>query len=115
MTTHGGSRTHLSTAGLRARGWTAGLVRRLLGEPDLLRPHPFVRAAPPIRLYRVERVEAAERSPEFRAASAAAVRRSAAAGAAARRGRRELPARLARIRVGRRFDAGRGRRKEPGP
>ena len=89
------TRTHLSAAGLRARGWTAGMVRQLLGEPDLLRVNPHFQAAPRIRLYRVERVEAAERSEEFRAVSAAAARRSAAARVAARRRRREVLARIA--------------------
>ncbi|MFJ8145215.1 hypothetical protein ACIQ6R_09085 [Streptomyces sp. NPDC096048] len=87
-------RTHVSTAGLRARGWTAGMVRRLLGEPDLLRAHPYVRSAPPTRLYAVERVEAVERGAAFRAASAAAARRSTAVRAAARRRARELRARM---------------------
>ncbi|MFG2457244.1 hypothetical protein ACGFWE_09260 [Streptomyces sp. NPDC048523] len=40
----GAHRTRLSAAGLRARGWTAGMIRRLLGEPDLRRPDPFCRA-----------------------------------------------------------------------
>ncbi|MET7736490.1 hypothetical protein ABZT02_34775 [Streptomyces sp. NPDC005402] len=88
-------RTHLSAAGLRARGWTAGMIRRLLGEPDLRRPNPFFRAAPPTRLYSVERVEAAERSEEFRAVSAVAARRSAAVREAALRRRREVLARIA--------------------
>ncbi|HLL36538.1 MAG TPA: hypothetical protein VK545_22255 [Streptomyces sp.] len=82
------ARTHLSMAGLRARGWTAALVRRLLGEPDLLRPHPLFRTARQIRLYRVERVEAAERGDEFRAVAAAAARRSAEARTTALRRRR---------------------------
>ncbi|MFJ9377519.1 hypothetical protein [Streptomyces sp. NPDC101455] len=89
------TRTHLSVAGLRARGWTAGMVRQLLGEPDLLRVNPHFRAAPGIRLYCVARVEAAERSEEFRAVAAAAARRSAAARVAARRRRREVLARIA--------------------
>ncbi|WP_405858303.1 hypothetical protein OG407_14750 [Streptomyces sp. NBC_01515] len=89
------TRTHLSAAGLRARGWTVGMVRQLLGEPDLLRVNPHFRAAPRIRLYCVERVEAAERSEEFRAVAAAAARRSAAARVAARRRRREVLARIA--------------------
>lgn len=89
-------RTHLSAAGLRARGWTPAMVRQLLGEPDLLRSHPhFDSAAPQTRLYDVERVEAAERSEEFRGASAVAARRSAAARAAALRRRREVLARIA--------------------
>ncbi|WP_234336916.1 hypothetical protein [Streptomyces xylophagus] len=89
------ARTHLSVAGLRARGWTAGMVRQLLGEPDQFRVNPHFRAAPRTRLYRVERVEAAERSEEFRAVSAAAARRSVAARVAARRTRREVLARIA--------------------
>lgn len=88
-------RTHLSTAGLRARGWTPGMMRQLLGEPDLLRANPHFRAAPQTRLYSIERVEAVERSEEFRAASAVAARRSAAARAAALRRRREVLVRIA--------------------
>ncbi|WP_026178379.1 hypothetical protein [Streptomyces hokutonensis] len=88
------ARTHLSAAGLRARGWTAGMVRQLLGEPDLLRANPHVRSSPPTRLYRVERVETAERSDAFRAVAATAARRSAAARSAARRRRREVLTRI---------------------
>jgi len=92
-------RTHVSAARLRARGWTAGLVRRLLGEPDALLAADPRRPAPQVRLYAVERVEAAERSREFRAARAATARRPAAvrAGtvrAAFQRRRREASARL---------------------
>ncbi|MDC0769445.1 hypothetical protein [Streptomyces sp. HD] len=92
MTTH---ETHLSAAGLRARGWTPAMVRKLLGEPDLLRSHPHFRSATQTRLYSIERVEAAERSEEFRGASAVAARRSAAARDAALRRRREVLARIA--------------------
>ncbi|MFF7165305.1 hypothetical protein ACFZBP_28695 [Streptomyces sp. NPDC008086] len=88
-------RSHLSTSGLRARGWTPGMMRQLLGEPDLLRSNPHFDAVPQTRLYRIERVEAVERSEEFRAAAALAARRSAAARAAALRRRREVLARIA--------------------
>ncbi|MEY9990544.1 hypothetical protein ABIE67_002576 [Streptomyces sp. V4I8] len=88
-------RTHLSAAGLRARGWTPGMMRQLLGEPDLLRTNPHFRAAPQTRLYSIERVVAVERSEEFRAASAAAARRPAAARAAALHRRREVLLRIA--------------------
>jgi hypothetical protein len=71
------------------------MVRQLLGEPDLLRAHPHSRSVPQTRLYRVERVEAAERSDEFRGVSAAAARRSVAARDAAQRRRREVLARIA--------------------
>lgn len=89
------ARTHLSMAGLRSRGWTPGMVRQLLGEPDLLRSNPHFDAAPRTRLYRLDRIEKAELSEEFRAVSAAAARRSAAARAAALRRRREVLARIA--------------------
>ncbi|WP_262060005.1 hypothetical protein [Streptomyces sp. STR69] len=88
------ARTHLSAAGLRARGWTVGMVRQLLGEPDLLRANPHVRSSPPTRLYCVERVEAAERNDTFRTVAAAAARRSAAARVIAQRRRREVLARI---------------------
>lgn len=88
------SRTHLSAAGLRARGWTAAMVRQLLGEPDLFGVNARFRSAPRTRLYLVERVEAAERGDEFRAVAAAATRRSGAAKAADRRRRREVRGRI---------------------
>lgn len=87
--------THLSAAGLRARGWTPGMVRQLLGEPDMLVGHPIFESAPRTRLYLLERIEAAEQSEEFKAIAAAAARRSGAARAAAARRRREVLARIA--------------------
>ncbi|MFC8345528.1 RidA family protein [Streptomyces sp. NPDC057280] len=59
-------RRYVSLAGLRMRGWAGGMVHRLLGPPDRLSVNPRVRAAPPVRLYRVERVEAAERGRGLR-------------------------------------------------
>lgn len=59
-------RRYVSLAGLRLRGWTGDSVRRLLGAPDRLSLDPRVRGAPQVRLYRLERVEAAERSNEVR-------------------------------------------------
>jgi hypothetical protein len=89
-------RRYVSLAGLRARGWTGGMVHRLLGAPDRLALNPRFRAAPPARLYRVERVEAAERSEEFRVVAEAAARRSDAVRAALRRRQEEV---LERIRA----------------
>jgi hypothetical protein len=68
----------LNLMDLRARGWGPTMVERLLGQPDRLVPNPRYRSAAPMRLYAVERVEAAEATPEFQAARAAAARRSAA-------------------------------------
>lgn len=67
-------RQYVSLAGLRMRGWTGPLVLRLLGPPDRLAIDPRARAAPQLRLYRVERVEAAERSEEFRTERAPRIR-----------------------------------------
>ncbi|MEV2195347.1 hypothetical protein AB0I02_30930 [Streptomyces phaeochromogenes] len=95
-------RTHVSAAGLRARGWTDGIVRRLLGEPDRLSAHPRFRSAPWTRMYRVERVEAAEQSAEFRSGApfrsgaAFAAQRSGAVRKAAGRRERETVARRRR-------------------
>ncbi|MFF4354148.1 hypothetical protein [Streptomyces sp. NPDC001530] len=66
---------YVSLAGLRVRGWSGAIVHRLLGPPDRLGVNPRFRSAPYTRLYRAERVEAAERSEEFRAVAETAVRR----------------------------------------
>lgn len=83
-------RRYVSLAGLRMRGWTAGgMVHRLLGPPDRLSVDPRGRAALPVRLYRLERVVAAERSPEFRSSlvrRAASDRGKVLAGVTARGG-----------------------------
>lgn len=76
---------HLSLPALRARGWTAPVVARLLGGPDLLALDPRVRCAVPVRLYARTWVEAAEATPEFTAHRAAAARRSDGQGDAAHR------------------------------
>lgn len=50
------------------RGWTDRLVQAYLGEPDATRPNPRYRhAGAPMRLYRVDRVTAAESSERFQA------------------------------------------------
>ncbi|MFE9766408.1 hypothetical protein ACFYPC_18070 [Streptomyces sp. NPDC005808] len=87
---------YVSVAGLRARGWTGAIVHRLLGPPDRLSVDPRRRSAPHTRLYRVERVEAAERSEIFRSVADTAARRSDLVRAALERRRQEV---LERIRV----------------
>ncbi|WP_329278366.1 hypothetical protein [Streptomyces sp. NBC_01451] len=87
---------YVSLAGLRARGWTGGMVHRLLGTPDRLSVNPRLRAAPQVRLYRVERVTAAERTDGFRRMSESSARRSAAVRNAVQRRRSEV---LERIRT----------------
>ncbi|MEU6225862.1 hypothetical protein [Streptomyces sp. NPDC047042] len=87
---------YVTLAGLRTRGWTGGMVHRLLGPPDRLSVNPRFRAAPQVRLYRVERVEAAERTDEFQRAAATSARRSEAVRDTVRRRRLEV---LERIRT----------------
>lgn len=85
---------YVSAAGLRARGWTGGMVHRLLGAADRLGVNPRFRDAPQVRLYRLERVEAAERGEEFRTVSESAGRRSDAVRASVRRRREEVLERI---------------------
>ncbi|MBW8739616.1 MAG: hypothetical protein JF621_21680 [Streptomyces turgidiscabies] len=87
---------YVSLAGLRTRGWSGGMVHRLLGPPDRLSVNPRLMAAPQVRLYRVERVAAAERTDEFRRVAASSARRSEAVRNAVRRRRLEV---LERIRT----------------
>ncbi|MFJ9586998.1 hypothetical protein [Streptomyces acidicola] len=89
-------RRYVSLTGLRARGWTGGMIHRPLGPPDRLALNPRFRAAPPRRLYRIERVEAAQRSEEFRVVAEAAALRSEAVRAALRRRQEDV---LERIRA----------------
>jgi hypothetical protein len=72
----------LSLTGLKARGWTAGLITSLLGAPDQLAANPHYRAAAPMRLYRRERVEAVEASAAWAARHEAVQKRKDAAGRA---------------------------------
>ena len=85
---------YVSLAGLRVRGWTGGMVHRLLGAADRLSVNPRFRDAPRVRLYRMERVEAAERSEEFRAAVESSGRRSEAVRAAVWRRKEEVLERI---------------------
>jgi hypothetical protein len=77
-------------ARLRDRGWTAAMIRDLLGEPDRLAGNSRFRGAPPVRLYTVTRIKASERSAAFKKAAAVAARRSAAARLGAQRRREKI-------------------------
>ncbi|QFR02464.1 hypothetical protein F9278_10105 [Streptomyces phaeolivaceus] len=70
------------------------MAHRLLGAADRLGANPRFRDAPRIRLYRLERVEAAERSEDFRAVAESSERRSEAVRAAMRRRREEILQRI---------------------
>jgi hypothetical protein len=56
----------LPFASLRERGWTRKTVEALLGEPDLIVESPRGEKTTRIRFYKVERVEAAERTAAFK-------------------------------------------------
>jgi hypothetical protein len=72
---------------LRERGWTESMIRDLLGEPDTTRDNPYYKCAYPMRLWRLQRAEAIEVTPEFaaRRARGAVQCASAAKGAETRR------------------------------
>lgn len=89
----------VTLAGLKARGWTDALVRRFLGEPDRRAPSRYARSAPPVRLYRLARVEVAEGTDEFRHAQAAAAERQRRARRAAARAAEDLARIAATARV----------------
>ncbi|MFD3946777.1 hypothetical protein [Streptomyces sp. NPDC058579] len=88
--------TFVTLTGLRERGWTDPMVHDLLGEPDIQGRDPRRWSIAPVRLYRLARVEAVERTPEFARCAAAPGSRSAAAEAGAERRRRAV---LAAIRA----------------
>ena len=66
----------LTMPALKVRGWTEGLVRKFLQEPDATAPNPMYKSAAPMRLYRKSRVMAAERAEGFAEAAEMASRRS---------------------------------------
>ncbi|MEV4945504.1 hypothetical protein [Streptomyces sp. NPDC053755] len=88
--------TYLTLEGLRERGWTDAMVGDLLGAPDVQGRDPRRWSLTPVRLYRLARVEAVERTPEFGRCAASAGRSSAAAEAGAEGRRRAV---LAAIRA----------------
>lgn len=73
----------IGSAKLRERGWTESMIRDLLGDPDLTVPNPYYRSADPMRLWRLQRVEAAESAPGFAEQCDRGARRRAAASKAA--------------------------------
>lgn len=50
---------------LKDRGWSLGLIRSLLGEPDEFAPNPVFRSKAQVKLWKEERVEKAEKHPKF--------------------------------------------------
>jgi len=73
----------IGAAGLKKRGWTEAMIRDLLGEPDRYVRNPHYSSAGPMRLWRLQRVEAAEAAPGFLVRKERADRRCAGASKAA--------------------------------
>ena len=65
--------------GLKERGWTGSMIRDLLGEPALLADNPHYKSAAPWRLWRLQRAEVIEATPEFAARKERAERQCASA------------------------------------
>lgn len=65
--------------GLKERGWTESMIRDLLGDPDLRVDNPNYKSAAPMRLWRLQRAETIEATPEFAARRERAERQCAAA------------------------------------
>ncbi len=87
---HGRGPPHITISRMKSeRGWTDGLVRTHLGDPDKLAPNPHYRRAPEMRLYRLDRVEAAENTDSFRTALAGRERRREAGARAVETKRRQ--------------------------
>lgn len=70
----------IGAAGLRERGWTEAMIRDVLGKPDRYVDNPHYKSAAPMRLWRLQRVEAIEATPEFAGRKERADRQCAAAG-----------------------------------
>ena len=69
----------VGAVGLKERGWTEAMIRDLLGKPDALRDNPYYKSADPMRLWRLQRVEAIEATPGFAQRQARATGQRAAA------------------------------------
>ncbi|MCH0542672.1 hypothetical protein I3F58_24550 [Streptomyces sp. MUM 203J] len=61
-----GRHMYVTVEGLRRRGWTDGMVRELLGGPDVRGRRPGRAPTVPLLLYRLGRVVAVERGSGFR-------------------------------------------------
>ncbi len=82
---------------LKERGWTDAGIKRFLRQADCTKENPHYRCAPPMKLFRVSRVEAAEATPEYLAWKEASEARKPAAKAAAQAGIATKKAKLLEI------------------
>jgi hypothetical protein len=68
--------TTYSVPTLKERGWTEALIKKFLGEPDVLKTNPRYKSAAPMRLYNTDRVEECEQSQDWQEAATRAQSRS---------------------------------------
>ncbi|WIM92694.1 hypothetical protein ACTOB_004647 [Actinoplanes oblitus] len=87
----------LSSTALAERGWTPAAIRLFLGEPDRITPHPVLRNAPPVHLFRRARVLAAEGTQQWQRWHDRSVQRSAQLRAAADTQRAAILAEIAAL------------------
>lgn len=78
--------TCIGAVGLRERGWTEGMIRDMLGDPDLCVDNPHYKSAAPMRLWRLQRAVAAEATDEFMRRRERAVQQAPMRARAAARG-----------------------------
>jgi hypothetical protein len=60
-----GQERFFTSSEMKKRGWTDGLIKKLLGEPDMLKRNPVFRSKAPMKLYEPQRVLPLEDSSEF--------------------------------------------------
>ena len=89
----------LTATQIKARGWTATLIRDLLGAPDQTRINPHYRSGPPMRLSEVGRIEKVEVSAAWAARAEATQRRKKGAARAVETKRANLRAHLVAVKI----------------
>lgn len=72
-------KTYLCLTELKQRGWTEGLIKKFLPEPDETKSNPYYSYSAPMKLYKVSRVEKIEKSEKFIKAMESISKRKAAA------------------------------------
>ena len=91
------TRVMFTQAQLKERGWSKGLIEKLLGPPDQTARNPVYRSKAPVKLWHRLRVEESEKDLEFIAHQHRRDKYSSSAKAAAERTRRELLDRVGEI------------------
>jgi len=90
----------LTMTDLRELGWTQGMVTKLLGRADVLKPNPVYRSQAPMRLYSSSRVNVVMESPEFLELKAKRLKRSLSAITVANRRANELIEKAQNLAIG---------------